>query len=819
MKKILVIAAALLLSCMAWADSLTVQKVKSAGPYRFVKPVQFDSLDVKSNRFDSVETALSLNISTKALKNADYCDIASLAVQKGADSAAEVYLLGFSFDVSRFASVSVKVEGLEHYRLFLDGEKTSRGSLAPATHEVLVKYYVESGMSVEPKITIECPKEGAVTLRTDGKRLYSDKDVTLGTRFAGLSLSPDGRYLITTYRTTLEGGRTEYSYVLSEYESGRVIVRGSDPLRWMPTSSRYYFTRNTVSRGRELVTVDPVDLSEKVLAEDIPAGGFTISPTEDFLIYSQRQQGPKEREEIYEVLEPEDRQGGWRSRSYLSKYDLATGQMQQLTFGYHNTYLSDISSDGHKALVQVLRSRLQQRPTTVTDLYLVDLQTLQTELLLKDDGFLGRTSFSPDGTQLLLTASPEAFDGVGQADTKGRVPSLTDNQLYIMSLKDKHIRPLTRDFNPSVNQALWSAFDAQIYILSEDRDCYTLYRLNPKSGKFTRIPTSEDVVDGFSIASTSPSMVYYGQSASNSERMYGVDPKSLRSTLREDLSAEILKGVELGTCEAWDFTNSIGDRICGRFYLPPHFDPSKKYPMIVNYYGGCSPTSRYMEGRYPHHLYAAMGYVVYVLEPSGSTGFGQEFSSRHVNTAGVDPARDIIEGVKEFCKEHSYVDASKIGCIGASYGGFMTEYLQSVTDIFAAAISHAGISDHTGYWGEGYWGYSYSETSMAGSYPWSDRSLYVDHSPLYNADKIHTPLLLLHGDSDTNVPTSESIGLFTALKLLGREVSLVEVAGENHHILDPKKRQLWMDTIFAWFAKYLQDDPDWWESMYPKKSL
>ena len=242
--------------------------------------------------------------------------------------------------------------------------------------------------------------------------------------------------------------------------------------------------------------------------------------------------------------------------------------------------------------------------------------------------------------------------------------------------------------------------------------------------------------------------------------------------------------------------------------------------MIVNYYGGCSPTSRNFESRYPHHAYAALGYVVYVVAlPSGATGNGQEWSARHVNTAGDGPAQDIIEGTEKFCQEHPFVNPDKIGCIGASYGGFMSQYIPTLTDRFACAISHAGISDHTSYWGFGYWGYSYSETSMANSYPWSDRDLYVNHSPLYLADKINTPILLIHGDADTNVPFNESIQLFTALKLLGKETALVAVKDQNHHILDYAKRLEWQNTIWAWFAKWLQDDPSWWDALYPPKAL
>jgi dipeptidyl aminopeptidase/acylaminoacyl peptidase len=346
-----------------------------------------------------------------------------------------------------------------------------------------------------------------------------------------------------------------------------------------------------------------------------------------------------------------------------------------------------------------------------------------------------------------------------------------------------------------------------------------LYRLNPANGKIQQIETQEDLVNHFTLAKQKPFMAYYGQGVSNSDRLYTIDLKSQKQTLVQDLSSEKLKDIQLGECKAWDFTNSKGDKIYGRYYLPPHFDPSQKYPLIVNYYGGCSPTSRNFESRYPHHAYAALGYVVYVIEPSGATGFGQEFAARHVNTAGEGVAQDIIEGTKQFCREHSYINEKKIGCIGASYGGFMTQYLQTKTDIFAAAISHAGISDHTSYWGEGYWGYSYSEVSMANSYPWANKELFVDRSPLFNADKIHTPLLFLHGEVDNNVPVGESIQMFTALKLLGRETAFVVVEGQDHHITDYNKRIQWQNTIFAWFAKWLKDDATWWNDIYKPKSL
>jgi len=212
-----------------------------------------------------------------------------------------------------------------------------------------------------------------------------------------------------------------------------------------------------------------------------------------------------------------------------------------------------------------------------------------------------------------------------------------------------------------------------------------------------------------------------------------------------------------------------------------------------------------------------MGYVIYTLQPSGTTGYGQEFSARHVNTWGKQTADDIIQGTQLFYREHAFVDSTKVGCIGASYGGFMTQYLQTKTDIFAAAVSHAGISNITSYWGEGFWGFSYSAAASAFSYPWNNQQLYTEQSPLFHADKINTPLLLLHGSVDTNVPIGESIQMYNALKILGKPVEFITVEGENHGISDYKKRIEWNKTIYAWFAKWLKDQPEWWEALYPER--
>lgn len=815
MKKELLLSCFLCCGALANAEHIDITSFKYAGPYPLQKPFLVDSVNVNSETWKP-ESLLKTPVSLENLETASEISVNKIPAVSGY----ALHLLSFNLENTHYGKGKLNVEGIKSYEVYVDGELKDKLDLElnPATHQIVIKYLSSSDEKESPKVSFDSEQDGVFVLKNQGGRIYTLADVLHGPRYAGVQLSPSGKYLITSYKITQKGGKTSSMYRVSDLASGNILAERENRMAWMPRSDKYYYTRSGVS-SKELVVVEPVSGKETVIARNIPDGSFRFSPAEDYLLFSLTQEGPKERKEIFEVIDPDDRQPGWRDRSYLAKWDLATGVMQQLTFGFKNAWATDISADGKEILLMVSTHRMGKRPTTLNSLYKLDVESLRAETLVDEDGFINNAIFSPDGKQVLISGSPESLDGIGKNVRPGQTPSMTDGQLYLMNLADRSVKPLTKDFNPSVQRAVWSAADNHIYFTAENRDYYFMYRMDATNGKISQIGMPEDLVLAFSAAANAPKMAFYGVSASNSHRMYTLDLKTDRATLQEDLSKDILAGIELGKCEPWNFVNSRGDTIYGRFYLPPHFDETKKYPMIVNYYGGCSPTSRDFESRYPHHAYAALGYVVYIVEPSGATGFGQEFSARHVNTFGDPVADDIIEGTKRFCEEHPFVNAKKIGCIGASYGGFMTQYLQTKTDIFAAAVSHAGISDHTSYWGEGYWGYSYSEVSGANSYPWANKELFVDHSPLYNADKVHTPLLFVHGTADTNVPVGESIQMYTALKLLGRETAMVLVDGQDHHILDYDKRFAWQYTIFAWFAKWLQDDPLWWNTLYKPKTL
>ncbi len=819
-RKVRILISVLLLlfsSAQAWCDTIEVNTFLYAGPYTVRRPVMIDSLDVNRKEFSPM-SVLSYNVNIESVRKGS--EITTERLPK-TSSEPQIHLIGFQMTNESYEKADITVKGMMYNQLYIDGKKSDGKNveLTPAVHEVVVKYVTTEKEQLPMwGVSVKTSSASSFSIgRIGAPRSYQLSDVLHCWRYNKVELSPSGDYVIAGYSTMQQDGKTATKTLVMNVETGDVTdQKGS--ASWMPASNKYYFIRQTDNK-RSLVTADPVTHVEKELCADIPSGNFTISPTEDYLVFTRVNYGPKQDKDVYLVADPDDRQPNHRNKTSLEIFDLGTGLTSPLTFSSHSTQLSDISADGRKLLVTKSAMRLEKRPTTLMSVYIIDKETYAVDTLVAGDGFISSALFSPDGSQVLFTGSPEAFGGIGNVVPSGKIPSMYDYQLYLMDVAKKTVRPMTRDFNPSVQSVEWSRADGLIYFTAEDKDCINLFAMDCKSGRISRLDIPEDLVNKFSCSNGSARIALYGQSASNSDRMYMFDTKKRKAALFEDLSATTLKNIELGKCEGWNYLNGRGDTICCRYYLPPRFDAAKKYPMVVNYYGGCSPTSRNFESRYPQHVYASQGYVVLVVNPSGASGFGQEFSSRHVNTAGEGVAEDIIGATKRFVDEHQFVDSKKIGCIGASYGGFMTQYLQTKTDLFAAAISHAGISDHTSYWGEGYWGYSYSEVSMANSYPWSDRRLYVDQSPLFNADKVNTPILFLHGTDDHNVPVGESIQMFTALKLLGKPTAMVLVDGQDHHILDYQKRMKWQNTIFAWFAKYLKGDSKWWEAIYIEPNL
>lgn len=806
------------------AEDVKIQQYKHAGPFTVNKPILADSLNVNGKPFEVKNLLKSTLPADLALKQFQVleADTAGKVNFTNPDKGYALHLFSFYLNSDRYVKGSLEVSGSGELEVFVDNKsvaKTSDLTLEPRRYEVVVKYLTAASDTCAPyiKSLFKTKDTADVVASLNQEKRYTLKAMLEGKNLSGVSVSPDGKLALVKFSTQLDGGKSEQFSQLIETTTGKVKLQGDGFLnkaRWMPKSNALYYTR-TGYDGTELVKIDAVTMQETILSNALPDNNPYFAPDEQTLFFMVKEEGPKEGKELIRVQEPSDRLPGFRDRSFIWRYSLQSGLYEQLTYGFNSTYINDISLDSRYLLFSTSERVYTSLPHSRNSIYKLDLQTLAVDTLWEKAPYINGASFSPDGKQLLVSGAGAAFDNIGLNIKEGQICNTYDGRLYLYDPATKKATALMKDFNPNSIRATWSQFDNQIYILTEDRDYQNLYVCNPANGNMKKIEAGEDVILNYSLAETAPVLYYYGQSVSNANRLYSYNTKTNKRQLVNDLSAERLKDIKLGEAHDWNFTSADGTTIEGRYYLPPNFDPAKKYPMIVYYYGGTSPTNRMLEMRYSMHMYAALGYVVYTLNPSGTTGFGQEMAARHVNAWGKVTADEIIRGTELFCKEHSFVNSRKVGCIGASYGGFMTQYLQTRTDIFAAAVSHAGISALSSYWGEGYWGWGYCSVANTNSYPWNNPELFVQQSPLYNADKIKTPLLLLHGNADTNVPVGESIQMFLALKLLGKTVEFVQVDGEDHGIVGYSKRIGWQNSIFAWFAKWLRDEPQWWDNMFP----
>lgn len=768
-------------------------------------------------------------------------DSLGIALPKGTPGPELCYVAAF-IDARRFAKAKLVVRSPHLFQVFLDGETvlTQKGSGAKAdsagqsksveletgVHLLLIKALKDPDCGSPWTVdgVLELPEgweDQEVRFTVERWQRMSIRHLMDAPRPEGIALSADGELAAVTIRQTrLPGEASEEWIEVRRTQDGRLVgtYRGLKMARltWAPRGKRFSYT----TTEKEATTLWLVDLEEgtttALLRDVADFASYTWSPDGSFVVYSVTEKPEPDKTGLKRLQGMPDRWPTWRHRSYLYLLTVPQGVRTRLTAGSLSTELHSISPDGHKLLFTRSREDFTERPYSKTTYYVLDLTTMAVDSLWTS-GWTSSAQWSPDGSRLLVLGGPSAFDGIGNVVPHGATPNEYDTQAFIYDLSSGKVDPITRNFDPSIAQAVWSRTEPCIYFVATDRASVRLFRYDLLRKKFDPLETEAEVIGGLHVADRAPVAAYLGSSPSTPPRAFLIDLRRRRARVFADPAAAFYQHVRFGSCVSWNFTTAQGKRIDGHIYLPPDFDETRKYPCIVYYYGGTSPVTKDFGGRYPKELWAANGYVVYVLEPSGATGFGQAFSALHVNDWGKIVSEEIIDGVRQFVHSHPFVDSSRVGCIGASYGGFMTMLLTTKTDMFAAAVAHAGISSIASYWGEGFWGYLYSSTATAHSFPWNRKDIYVDQSPLFSADKVRTPLLLLHGTADTNVPPGESIQFYTALKLLGRPVELVQVEGQDHTIMEYGKRIRWTKTILAWFDRWLKGQPEWWESMYGEK--
>jgi dipeptidyl aminopeptidase/acylaminoacyl peptidase len=267
------------------------------------------------------------------------------------------------------------------------------------------------------------------------------------------------------------------------------------------------------------------------------------------------------------------------------------------------------------------------------------------------------------------------------------------------------------------------------------------------------------------------------------------------------LNAKAVAALDLKPAEPFWYQGARG-KVHGFIVKPPGFARGRRYPLLVMVHGG--PQGMMGDDwhwRWNYQMFAARGYVVFAPNFTGSTGFGSAFQDAIRGDWGGAPYQDVMKGV-EAVTRLPYIDRNRVGAAGASYGGYLINWIAGHTQRFRCLISHDGIYNLPAkvMVTDELW---FPEWEFRGS-PWESRELHLRLSPATYADKMKTPMLVIHGELDYRVPVSEALGLFASLRRRGVPARLLVFPDENHFVLKPQNAELWWKTMHGWLAKYLQ---------------
>lgn len=411
-------------------ERVTQYKVRDAIEVR--TPIMNDSINPKGEKHSTkmlLKTPVVLDLPDAPLQSLTVDTAGYLTLDK-ADKNSKIYVLKTQIRAERFLKGKLKVTSPVRWEVFIDEvskqtKDAAEDSISSASsrditltleperdYEITIKLLSTAEDKAAPTLKCEFIKDNkfkdiACTLDPNAKKRFSLDNTVYGNRVISVAISPSGKYLLTRYWNNHAAKRSRTYCQLTELKTGKVLLDNArDGMRWMPKSDKLYYTVTALS-GNDVITLDPATLNEETLLKGIPEQSFTWSPNEDFLIYYPREEGEKEQGALRRIVSPADRIPNTRGRSFLAKYNIANGVSERLTYGNHSTYLQDISPDGKFMIYSTSKENITQRPFSLSSLYLVDLETLKVDTLFHDERFLGGASYSPDGKQLLLTASPE----------------------------------------------------------------------------------------------------------------------------------------------------------------------------------------------------------------------------------------------------------------------------------------------------------------------------------------------------------------------------------------------------------------------------
>lgn len=369
--------------------------------------------------------------------------------------------------------------------------------------------------------------------------------------------------------------------------------------------------------------------------------------------------------------------------------------------------------------------------------------------------------------------------------------------LILYNFKTREEKNLTEDLDISISEYIYTK--EKIYFTTQYHKDFYLYSIDLKNFK------KEIILKGNSPSSLNYSnekIYFLNQKITHPPEIFSYDLNKKELNQLSFFNKEILEPLKLNNLEEFSYKSFDGNEVWGLLLKPPSFNEKKKYPLVVLLHGGpqwaFTDTFHY---RWNAQIFASAGYVVFMPNFRGSTGYGEKYKEAITKNWGSYPYEDVISGVDYLVKKFSFIDIDKMAAAGASYGGYLANWIATHQHPFKCIVSHAGLWDIKSKYGttDELW---FPEWEFGGD-PYNYPELYEKWSPSSYAKNLKVPMLIIHGANDFRVSENQGFQIFAALKRLGIEGKLLYFPDETHFVSKPKNAKLWWEEMLNFLKKYL----------------
>ena len=680
-----------------------------------------------------------------------------------------------------------------------------------------------AGTGKDAEASAAGPAIGKSDIKIENGRMTPEALWAFG-RIGGMSVSPDGKkvaYTVSYYSVAENKGNSEVYVMNADGSENRRITEtpfSESNVAWIKGGSKIAFLC-AEGGSSQLWEMNPDGTGRKRLSnyeKDIE--GFAFSPDETKVLFISQVKTVKSTAEKYPDLDkttgrvitdlmykhwdewvttaPHPFVADFDGERVTNPVDIMEGELFESPmkpFGGIEQLAWNTTSD-KVAYTSRKKTGKAYSLSTNSDIYVYDLKTKQTVNMT--EGIMGydtNPTYSPDGKSIAwLSMERDGYES-------------DQNRLMVMDLATGEKRFVSKAFDSNVDSYCWSADCSKLYFTGVWHGESHVYQIDLANGDQIT-PLTEGMYDYGSVALLAgDKLIAQRHSMSMADEIYTIDLAAGNAVAQLTFeNKHLYDQLEMGKVEERWMTTTDGKQMLTWVIYPPHFDPSKKYPTLLFCEGGPqSPVSQFWSYRWNFQIMAANDYIVVAPNRRGLPGFGMEWNEAVSGDYGGQCMRDYFTAIDEMAKE-PYVDKDRLGCVGASFGGFSVYWLAGHHDKrFKAFIAHDGIFNMEMQYleTEEMW---FANWDMGGAYWEKDNAVArrtFANSPHRFVDKWDTPILCIHGEKDYRILANQGMAAFNAAVLRGVPAELLIYPDENHWVLKPQNAILWQRTFFEWLEK------------------